>query len=466
MKVQTLKAAAILGILAFAPSASHAEDTLEFPGETWTKVAAPEDMGWSSSRLAEAQAFSERIGSTAVMIVQHGAVISQWGEVTTKSPAHSVRKSLLSALIGIAVAEKKIDLNNTLDDLGIDDNEPPLTEAEKQATVGDLIKSRSGIYHPALYESKNMTASKPNRGSHATGSFWHYNNWDFNALGTIYMQSTGHDIFEAFENQIATPLQMEDYVPGDGEYFTGSKSVHAAYPFRISARDLARFGLLYLRNGRWQNRQIVPDDWVATSTSSHSEIGPERGYGYMWWTGRGSFRRLKVREHSFYASGYRRQQVFVFPYLDLVVVHRINSDTSKAFPAWRQMERLLWHIFEAAGETDIGPVPALERAEGTQLTEEDLKRILPGATLTGVSRKGSPYRMTLHADGKLNIVAGYSDENSDTGKWRIEGDKYCRQFSKWVGGRDFCYSVVKEKNTMKIYDDMDTFIASAELTNR
>ena len=152
---------------------------------------SPATQGWSAETLDKAREISKSIGTTALMIVQNGVVVAEWGDVAVKSPAHSVRKSLFSALIGSAVEEGKIDLSSTLEELGIDDNEPSLTEIEKQATVGDLIKARSGIYHAALYETRRMTASKPERGSHAPGTFWHYNNWDFNALGTIYRRQTG-----------------------------------------------------------------------------------------------------------------------------------------------------------------------------------------------------------------------------------------------------------------------------------
>ena len=64
-------------------------------------------------------------------------------------------------------------------------------------------------------------------------------------------------------------------------------SRHPYYGFRLSTSDLARFGLLFLRNGRWGGQQVVPADWVRESTPPHSVIGPQGGYGYMWWTGEG-----------------------------------------------------------------------------------------------------------------------------------------------------------------------------------
>jgi len=205
----------LLALAACAPSANWApSDSASagvYPGEVWQRATTPEELGWSSEKLAAARAYSEKIGSAAVMIVDDGIVVDAWGSVTQKYQSHSMRKSLLSALIGIHVDEGHIDLSKTMEELGVDDNEPSLTPAEKQATVGDLIKARSGIYHPALAESASMKASRPERGSHEPGAFWYYNNWDFNALGTIFEQEASAKIFEEFEQRIAQPLQMEDF---------------------------------------------------------------------------------------------------------------------------------------------------------------------------------------------------------------------------------------------------------------
>ena len=351
----------VIALSASVPDAVADPKKSVFPGKTWAKADSPEALGWSRKKLAEAQAIADDIGSTAVMIVQHGKVIDAWGEIDAKTNLHSVRKSLLSGLIGIAVDNGQIDLTKTLADLGIDDNDPSLTPVEKQATVGDLIKARSGIYHPALYETRRMTKSKPPRGSHAPGTFWHYNNWDFNALGTIYERATGEKIFEAFKRRFADPLQMQDYEVDDGEYVTGWKSDHPAYPFRMTARDLARFGLLFLRNGRWKDQQILSPEWIAESTAKHSETNRwgRYGYGYMWWTGGGGgyFRDVELREHSYYAAGKGGQYLFVIPYLDLVVVHRVNTDYGGPYPKSRLIGRVLWYILAAAGEKDIGPEP-------------------------------------------------------------------------------------------------------------
>ena len=105
-----------------------------------------------------------------------------------------------------------------------------MSGVEKGATLADLLKARSGIYHPALYETPEMAAGRPARGSYSPGTFWYYNNWDFNALGTIYEQVVKASIFEEFKSRIADPLEMEDFRIADGSYVRGPASIHAAIP--------------------------------------------------------------------------------------------------------------------------------------------------------------------------------------------------------------------------------------------
>jgi len=218
------------------------------------------------------------------MIVHNGLVVAEWGDVSRKSNLHSARKSFMSALIGIAIARDQMRLDDTLAQLHIDDNEPSLSPDEKQATVRMLLEARSGVYHPTVYETAEMKETKPARYSHSPGTFWYYNNWDFNVVGAIYGKATGRDVFKALQVEIADPIGMQDYLPFDGHYVSGGHlTMYPAYPFTMSARDFARFALLYLHNGRWRDQQIIPAEWVAESTHSYSNT-PTGGYGYMWWT--------------------------------------------------------------------------------------------------------------------------------------------------------------------------------------
>ncbi|MFO7997942.1 MAG: serine hydrolase, partial [Bacteroidales bacterium] len=240
---------------------SCAETAEYFPGESWERAETPEQLGFNSEKLGEARDYSATINTSAVMIVSGGRIVDEWGETDRKFMTHSIRKSFLSALFGNYVEDGTIDLDLSMEQIGIDDD-PPLSPLERTATIRDCIKARSGIYHDALYESQGMKALKPTGLVVRPGTFWYYNNWDFNALGTIFEQLTGKKIFEALKHEIADPIGMEDFEVEDGWYVEGEESVHPAYPFHISARDLARFGLLMLREGRWEGEQLVPANWV------------------------------------------------------------------------------------------------------------------------------------------------------------------------------------------------------------
>jgi CubicO group peptidase (beta-lactamase class C family) len=285
------------------------------------QVVDPASARWSVERLKAARAYAADLKPTAVMVVQDAHVIAAWGDVSRKVDLASVRKSLLGALYGIAVSEGRIDVRSTLAELGIDDKAPVLTDMEKQATVRDLLMARSGIYHPAAHETGEMRRTRPERGSHGPGTSWWYNNWDFNALGTIYRHETGEDIFRGFERRIAVPIGMEDFSARDGRYVSTPTSDHVAYPFRLSARDAARFGQLYLDGGRWNGTQIVPAIWVEASTTAHSQTDRgSMGYGYLWWT----LNPDTFGQGAALASGYGGQAIAVVPSQRLVVVQTVD----------------------------------------------------------------------------------------------------------------------------------------------
>jgi CubicO group peptidase (beta-lactamase class C family) len=333
--------ACLLAVPALAPAAT-------VPGATWAEVP-PAQSGWSPQKLAAAEAYAGHHDVTSLFIVQHGVVVASWGDVAAPTQLNSVRKSLLDALIGIEVARHRIDLDATLGQQGIDDTPPRLTAEEKTATVRMLLEARSGVYHPALYETPGMAKHRPPRGSHAPGTFWYYNNWDFNALGTIYEKATETSIYQAFEANIAGPIGMQDYDPAAQHEVTGAASIHPAYVFHMSARDLARVALLYLDGGRWGDRQVVPADWVRASTTSYSEASHGFGYGYLWWTAATPPDRdiLNLPPGAFFMWGAGGQFAFAIPRDDLVIVERTDTGLHLPEPPLRDVAALLRLILAA-----------------------------------------------------------------------------------------------------------------------
>jgi CubicO group peptidase (beta-lactamase class C family) len=295
------------------------------------EYVTPEEVGWSSQKLEEARAFAEKINSAAVMVLCDEKVFISWGKTTAKYSLHSIRKPLLGALYGIYWGRGKINLEATLKELNIDDIPPSLTEEEKTATVSDLLKSRSGVYHEAAAESQDMVEARPRRGSHPRDTFFYYNNWDFNALGTIFEKVTGAKIFEAFKKEIADPIGMEDFSLDDCRYsYEENKSKHPAYNFRMSARDMARFGLLYLRKGNWNGRQIIPPEWIEKSTKAYSMVSEQYGvgYGYLWnvvLPGQGFSNVIFGGKGGFYHTGVGIHTLAVVPELKLVYIYRYDT---------------------------------------------------------------------------------------------------------------------------------------------
>ena len=300
------------------------------PEDPTLEWVAPETVGWSSALLETAQEFAQQTGCTAAMALYDGKVFFSRGNIHINYAAHSMRLPFINALYGIHFARGNINLNATLEDLHIDDLAPGLTYAEKQARLEHLLMSRSGVYHEAADEDQTMIDERPARGSHAPNTFFYYNNWDFNALGTIFEQETGEEIFDAFKAEIADVLEMVDFSVDNSSYqYEWNKSLHPAYHFKMSPRDLAKFGALYQKNGRWKGLQIIAEQWIDESTMDYSTIpgAGGLGYGYLWKIIPEDSEIGQIIGYAGYyhtaADGYA---LVVIPDLKLVIVERYDTE--------------------------------------------------------------------------------------------------------------------------------------------
>lgn len=303
---------------------------LEFPSHEWIS-SSPTALGWSEDGLQRVLDYASNINTTALVVVDHGISILSHGDVSKKLNCFSIRKSFLNSIIGIHVERGDIDLSKTVSDLGLSDH-LGLSDIEQTAKLYDLLMCRSGIYHSAGYETNWMKQTKPPRHSYAPGANYYYNNWDFNAIGTAFEQLTGAKIHQAFDQLIAQRIGMQDFrLDGeepDGWYVEEEASRHKAYPFRISARDLARFGHLFLSCGLWRDEQVVPSAWVELSAMPYSEAGARGAYGFMWWVARQgvAFPMTVVPNGTYWAEGSWGQYCLVVPELGVVVSHMTDSN--------------------------------------------------------------------------------------------------------------------------------------------
>lgn len=256
-------------------------------------------------------------------------VIYSYGDIHVPYNCASVRKSIFSALYGIAEEKGLINLDATLGELGIDDNKNPLTSTEKTATIRQLLQARSGIYLPASGESEGMKRRKPQRGQYLPGEHFYYNNWDFNALPIILEKITGKTTGELINEWIAVPAGMRTFMPENVTYQYVDYTEYPQTRVYISAEDLARFGALYLNNGKWDQQQVIPAAWVETSVVAVSrqpvdadllENAMMEGYACLWW--------VDDDENTFWADGAGGHFCIVDRANNLVVVLRNNTGMS------------------------------------------------------------------------------------------------------------------------------------------
>jgi CubicO group peptidase (beta-lactamase class C family) len=280
----------------------------------------------------------QHLETTGMLILQDGNVIFEYGDIEEVSYLASCRKSVLSILYGKYVEDGTIDLNETIGAIGIDEKDG-LLPIEKQATVEDIITSRSGVFHqPANggYDENNILK----RGSVQPGEYFVYNNWDFNVAGHILAEKSGKSVYQELEEQLAIPLGFQDWdIKNQKEKSAKRKSNYPAYHMYISTRDMAKIGQLLLNKGKWNEKQIVSEEWIEKITTTvtptdtlNARYGRDKNsdhqfsYGYMWWIIE-SIHNHPDFEGAYTATGWGGQYITVIPKLNVVIAHKYTVPT-------------------------------------------------------------------------------------------------------------------------------------------
>jgi CubicO group peptidase (beta-lactamase class C family) len=347
LTVTFLALAVVVALGAAAPAQAPV-----FPDRSW--ALAPGARTAEARRREDALTATLRAGdTTAMLIVVGGRVRYGYGDLATVSYVASVRKSLVAVLYGPAVARGDVRLASTLRELDIDDR-GGLLPAEREATVGDLLAARSGVYHRAA-NLGDASDRAPARGSVAPGAYFLYNNWDFNALEAILERRTGRTIYQLFTDDLAVPLGLEDWDRAPGAYApyvrndTGL-SDFPAHHLPLSTRDMARIGYLMLRGGRWHERQVVPAEWVqriTTTVTPADEVARTSrfvaglAYGRLWWILEGPPFRGTPLEGGYTATGAAGQFITVVPRLDAVIAHKTQAPSTLNVPPDVYLTRIL-----------------------------------------------------------------------------------------------------------------------------
>ena len=247
-------------------------------------------------------AWLEETRNTSLLVVHDGAVVHEQYDLGTRRAdpriSWSMAKSFLSAVFGIAVAEGKI---KSLDDPVTDYVESLEGTTYDGVTIRNVLNMASGVKFNEDYLDFNSDINRMGRvlalgasmdefaaslegREREQGSARKYTSIDTHVLAMVLRQATGRSLIELIGEQIVSPLGFE----GEAYYLTDGYGVAFALGgLNITTRDYARFGQMFLNNGYWYGKSIVPQSWARESVaaSAPAPFDPDSpfDYGYQWW---------------------------------------------------------------------------------------------------------------------------------------------------------------------------------------
>lgn len=310
-----------------------------WPTSGW-KTSTPEQQGMDSTKLIIADEFIQNRlpDAFSLLVVRNGYLVFEkyysWGSSDKYAVVHSVTKSVTSALIGIALDKGYLNsIDQKLIEFVPEYTTGELDPRKKEIRLRDLLTMSAGFRWndrgPSMrnwYLSSDwikFAVQLPQENN--PGDVFNYNSSISHLLSVILSKSTKTSTLNFAKQHLFEPLGIQSaYWHQDPQgYYIGG------FGLGLSARDLAKFGFLYLNNGYWNGQSIVSESWVEESTNqqiqafSHPIYG-KFGYGYHWWV------RKVDGCSSFRAWGRRGQFIAVVPELDLVIV--VTSETASHPP--------------------------------------------------------------------------------------------------------------------------------------
>ncbi len=324
---------------------------MTFPGEDWRQTS-PEAQGIDSAKLEAAVSYLEdNCGSDGVkelVIIRNGCMIWKGTDIDKVHGVWSLTKSFTSTVLGLLIDDGKA----TLDTLA-KDYVPSMTRTYPDVTLRHFTTMTSGYYAVGDKTSgsyKHGPSSTPFTPADTPlfsppGSRYAY--WDsaMNQFANVLTRIAGEPIEELFKRRIADRIGMNrakwdwgDFGKIDGIVVNGGSGNSNKHMF-ISARELARFGHLFLNRGKWQGKQLISAEWVDMATKAHvpASIPLEqlsgadgRGvYGFNWWVNAvkadGKLNWPGAPHCTYSASGYNNNDMFIIPKWNMVIV-RLGLD--------------------------------------------------------------------------------------------------------------------------------------------
>jgi CubicO group peptidase (beta-lactamase class C family) len=311
-----------------ASSSSSAQpEPAYWPTDGW-RSSPPEEQGMDSSVLASMfdHIAEQQLNLRSVLIVRNGYLVTEaYFHPYTAETFHtieSITKSVIDALIGIAIDQKYIkDADQSLLSFYPPDRHVDNLDANKQAIkLKDLLGLTTGFACDDAPSSNNRTMTQSGNWvafmlnspmAAAPGTTFNYCSGAAHVLSDVLQRSVNMSAREYANEQLFKPLGIAAVPPE--RWGADPQGVSTGgFGLYLTPRDVAKLGLLYLNNGRWDDKQIVPAEWVAASTTQHATKEDGTGYGYLW--------TVYPNEDRYAALGLAGQQLHVLPKQNLVVV--------------------------------------------------------------------------------------------------------------------------------------------------
>ncbi len=279
--------------------------------------------------------------ATNGLIIRHGYIVAEWGDTQAADPTYSVAKSVLSTILGITIGRGMI--KNLTDPVAKYIHDGGYDSVQNRGITWEHHARQSSEWEGSLWgknadfvgtEAFGQSERKP-RALQPPGSFYEYNDVRVNRFALSLLRLWKRPLPDVFRDEIMQPIGAStswQWVPYpnavadvDGKTMPSvSGGTRWGGGLRISARDEARFGYLFLRNGNWNGRQIVSENWVKQATS-RGPVGPD--YGLLWWLNAEGKAWPGCPTSSYAAIGAGSNTVFVDPEHDLVIVWRWHNGT-------------------------------------------------------------------------------------------------------------------------------------------
>lgn len=284
----------------------------------------------------------ENLQSVAFLVIKNDSIRYEeyWEGYSDSSFSNSfsIAKSIVSTLTGIAIAEGKIKSI----DQPVADFLPEFKVGEKsKITIRHLLTMSSGLNYIESYSSykpfnvtvdsyygtnlrrivnKLMVIEEP-------GTIYRYKSGDSQILGMVLFVATGKSLSEYASEKLWSKIGSVQDAKWSIDHAGGDEKAFCC--FFSNSRDFARLGKLYLQNGKWNNEQVVPKDWVKQSIQPHGLKNIDgkvlNNYGFQWWV-------LKYRDMDvFYSRGLQGQYVIVIPEHQLIIVRLGHMNTKEQF---------------------------------------------------------------------------------------------------------------------------------------